>query len=50
MREPVGRAARDGERDYMRALEVLGADATAEQKLVLAAFERAGGKKALARR
>merc|ERR1719327_1916750 len=34
------KAARDGERDYMRALEVLGADATAEQK---AAVEAAAG-------
>ena len=35
------KAARDGERDYMRALEVLGADATAEQKAAVEAVEKA---------
>ena len=35
------KAARDGERDYVRALEVLGADATAEQKAAVEAVEKA---------
>ena len=33
--------ARDGERDYMRALEVLGADATAKQKAAVEAVAKA---------